>query len=333
MPPARELLRWVHLADDMTFHEFADALPQIVWSASADGRIDFFNKAWFEWTGLPRQTVGTSAWLDIVHPEDVTATKEVWEACVRSGREYRIEYRLKDRRTNGYRWHLAQALPFRLTGADTLRWFGTCTDIDEQKRLQEALASSEAALRRSDERYRSLVSVLTSVVWMTDASGAFAFPQVDWNRYTGQTWEGQRGWGWLDMIHPKDRELVVETWKHAVKSHTTYKIEGRIWSQAHRGYRYFEARAVPLCDADGTVREWVGTITDVHDRKSMEVELLTSNEAYRQVLEKLKQSQSELEDKLRELEAFHDVVVGRELKMIEMEKELNRYRALLPNSA
>jgi two-component system CheB/CheR fusion protein len=128
----------------------------------------------------------------------------------------------------------------------------------------------EEVLQRSEERYRSLVEVLTSVVWTADPEGRLVTPQRSWEAYSGQPWEEHNGWGWLLRVHPDDRERVRTLWTRAVLDRTVYQAELRVWHAASGRYRHVVARAVPLLAEDGAVREWVGTVTDVEDRKQAE---------------------------------------------------------------
>jgi PAS domain S-box-containing protein len=122
-------------------------------------------------------------------------------------------------------------------------------------------------LERSEQRYRSLVAATASIVWTTDAEGAFVTPQPSWEAYTGHPWEQHRGWGWTNAIHPDDIDHLKATWRHALETRTLYQCQGRIWHAPSGEYRYFVTRAVPVSAPDGTVREWIGTVADVHERR------------------------------------------------------------------
>ena len=135
----------------------------------------------------------------------------------------------------------------------------------------------DAELRLSEERYRSLTQILASVVWHTDPAGLFTVEQPEWEAFTGQTWEEYRGEGWLNALHPDDRATVRERWRRALETRSSYQSAGRVWHAPSGGYRYFVGRALPLLDAGGTVREWIGTITDVDEQKRGEEALRESD--------------------------------------------------------
>jgi len=122
-------------------------------------------------------------------------------------------------------------------------------------------------LERSEQRYRSLVAATASIVWTTDAEGAFVTPQPSWEAYTGHPWEQHRGWGWTNAIHPDDIEQLKASWRHALETRTLYEGRGRIWHAPSGEYRFFVARGVPVRAPDRTVREWIGTVADVHERR------------------------------------------------------------------
>lgn len=126
---------------------------------------------------------------------------------------------------------------------------------------------AEEGLRQSEERFRSLVSVITDVPWVADPTGAFVTPQPAWEAYTGQRWEEHRAFGWANALHTEDRERVKELWTEACASRALYYCEERLWYAPRQQWRFVVAKATPLLNPNGSVREWVGTCTDVHDQK------------------------------------------------------------------
>lgn len=156
-------------------------------------------------------------------------------------------------------------------------------------------------LRQSEERYRSLVAASTSIVWTMDPRGRFVEPQPSWEAYTGQPWEEHQGFGWVEELHPDDRERVRGIWEQARDRGSLYASDGRLWHAPSETYRYFITRATPLFDADGSVREWVGMITDVDDRKRAEEEIHLLNE---QLEQRVRQRTAQLAEANKELESF-----------------------------
>jgi PAS domain S-box-containing protein len=125
-------------------------------------------------------------------------------------------------------------------------------------------------LREGEERYRTLVAAAAALVFQTDPQGHFNEPQRDWSTYTGQSWEEHRGFGWAEALHTDDRAWVLEYARESVRKSALLQVSARLWHAASRHYRHIVVRAVPMLNLDGTIREWVGTITDVHDQRHAE---------------------------------------------------------------
>jgi PAS domain S-box-containing protein len=146
---AQEALR----LSETRFRQIADTLPQIVWGAGTDGVLDYYNRRWFEYIARPETDVEGARWDQYIHPEDLPSTYETWVAALASGESYQTEFRV--RRADGvYRWFLARALPIRDAQDKVVRWFGTCTDIDDRKRMQEEnlqMIERERAARLASE--------------------------------------------------------------------------------------------------------------------------------------------------------------------------------------
>ncbi|MBS1213513.1 MAG: chemotaxis protein methyltransferase CheR, partial [Proteobacteria bacterium] len=143
-------------------------------------------------------------------------------------------------------------------------------EIDSRKRLEEEL-------RRSEERYRSLVIATTQIVWTTNACGQVVGDMPAWRAFTGQAAEEIQGQGWCNALHPEDRQPTLAVWTRAVAQRAIYDTSYRL--RRHDGsYRYVAVRGVPVLEVDGTVREWVGTCTDITERKKAEDALLQAHD-------------------------------------------------------
>lgn len=145
----------------------AEAIPQIIWATRADGYNIYFNRRWYDYTALsPRESHG-DGWTAAVHPDDVAPSLAIWRRSFETGQAFEIEYRLRRAADSTYRWHLGRALPQRDGEGRIHLWFGTCTDIHDQKRSREAasvLARVSVLLGRSVDFRANLADVARLMV-------------------------------------------------------------------------------------------------------------------------------------------------------------------------
>ena len=133
----------------------ADSMPQIVWTAEPNGLLDYFNHVWYEYSGTTlAENVGTG-WARCVHPDDLAVTAEKWSRSLATGEDYRNEFRL--RRADGvYRWHLVRARPARDVTGSIQKWYGTNTDIHDERELTNALERSSFRLESEQAKFETL---------------------------------------------------------------------------------------------------------------------------------------------------------------------------------
>jgi len=232
---------------------------------TTDGIITSWNGAAERMFGYSeREMVGQS--IFVLVPEELHDEERALLARVRQGE--RIEFSTTERfRKDGSRLSISLSVsPIwdpsgRVVGVSSIM-----RDITERKREHDEL-------QRREERYRALVMATTSVAWATDPEGNFIEPQPAWERYTGQPWEEHQGSGWINALHPEDRESLTVSWLAARDSRSFYEAGGRVWNQAQHRYRQCVSRAAPVRGPDGTVREWIGTLTDVEEQRVAEERL------------------------------------------------------------
>ncbi|KAB7782625.1 MHYT domain-containing protein [Methylorubrum populi] len=140
----------------------------------------------------------------------------------------------------------------------------------DQQRIQGELQASE-------ERFRAAVQAVRGVLWTNDPQGRMTGEQPGWAALTGQSRVEYEGFGWAEAVHPDDRQASIETWNATVAARSTFVHEHRV--RARDGlWRHFSIRAIPVLDAHGAIREWVGVHTDITDQREAEAELRESNE-------------------------------------------------------
>jgi PAS domain S-box-containing protein len=236
---------------------------QIIWVSSPEG-ICFELTDWIAYTGQSLAEAENGGWIEAVHPDDRGYTGEAWGTAVANLSMYQIEYRIRGKDGN-YRYFWVWGAPVIEDDGSVREWIGTCTDIHDRK-------LAEAENQRLKERYRTLVTASSQIVWGATADGeGVSSEMLTWMSYTGQTEQEVTGWGWLDAVHADDRRHSLEAWNQAMANRSIYQTEYRI-----RGkdgiYRYFAVCGAPVLEADGSIREWIGTCTNIHDRKLAEAE-------------------------------------------------------------
>jgi len=180
------------------FRHIADMVPQMVWAARPDGWLDYFNARVFAYTGRSTSQLEGWRWKSVIHPEDWNRCLERWSASLQSGEPYEIEYRLR-RHDGKYLWHLGAALPM-LERDRVARWFGTCTDIEGQKRterlleqarqaLEALVAARTQALEESERRLRAFLDSMPAIAWIKDSHLRYVWVSESYARVHGRALE------------------------------------------------------------------------------------------------------------------------------------------------
>jgi PAS domain S-box-containing protein len=159
---------------EANFRMLANVMPQIVWTARPDGRLDYYNQRWFDYTGMTPEQTQDLGWRYVMHPDDLQKCLDVWTHAVETGESHEMEYRFKRASDGIYRWHLGRTSSMRDSHGTIIKWFGTSTDIDDQKRIEETLRFSETqlqeALHLAETNYRQLERTQSQLRAIIDAS-------------------------------------------------------------------------------------------------------------------------------------------------------------------
>ncbi len=255
------------------FRNLADAIPQLAWMADAAGSIFWYNRRWYDYTGLIPEDMEAQGWEVAHHPDHLARVVAGYRRAIAAGAEWEDTFPL--RRHDGlYRWFLSRALPVRSPDGQVMRWYGTNTDITDQRQAEDRL-------RVSERRFRTLIDSAVDIIWVAAPDGEWTAPQPAWLAFTGQGGNEYRGWGWIDAVHPEDRGRVADSWATAVEKREGCLVEYRL-RRRDGAYRHVAVRAVPVADDDGHLREWVGVTTDINDRKLAEQALDQAREAAEQ---------------------------------------------------
>src|ERR1700694_5239981 len=159
---------------EANFRMLANAMPQIVWTAQPDGRIDYYNQRWFDYTGMTLEQTQDLGWGPVLAADDLQKCLYAWTHAIATGESHEIEYRFKRASDGKYRWPLGRASSMRDSHGTIIKWFGTSTDIDDQKRIEETLRISETQLQEAlylaETNYRQLERTQSQLRAIIDAS-------------------------------------------------------------------------------------------------------------------------------------------------------------------
>jgi PAS domain S-box-containing protein len=169
-----------------TYHIMADAMPQIVWSARPDGSRDYFNQRWVEHTQMTTAQTKAWGWLAALHPKDRERCRHTWAEAAQGNDAFEVEYRLLCAEEGSYRWHLERALPVFDPQGQVVKWFGTCTDIDELKDAKEQIETLNTRLRRAmvetHHRVKNNLQIISAMIDMQLMNGGDAIAAAEFQR-------------------------------------------------------------------------------------------------------------------------------------------------------
>ena len=245
-------------ASERKLSQVIDTVPTLVWCSFPDGPNEFLNKRWHDYTGLtPEQSAGWG-WQVVFHPEDLPPIMEKWRKMLVSGEPDEIESRLRGR-DGIYRWFLIRGEPFLDDSGKIVRWYGTCTNIDDRKRAEEKLRRSEAFLREGQS-----LSQTGSFSWRV------ATDQITWSEQLYRIYELEIGRPvTLDVIrtrvHPEDLTLYEKMMEKARNGANDFEWHYRLM-MPDRSIKYLHAVARATRDQDGQL-EYIASIQDVTERR------------------------------------------------------------------
>ena len=160
---------------EQRFTILADTMPQMIWSTLPDGYHDYYNARWYEFTGMPEGSTDGEAWNGMFHPDDQERAWARWQHSLETGEPYEIEYRLRSADGN-YRWVLGRALPMRDSDGQITRWFGTCTDIHDQK---TAMEQRELISHELSHRIKNIFAVINGLIGLSSREDPEIRPVAD----------------------------------------------------------------------------------------------------------------------------------------------------------
>jgi two-component system CheB/CheR fusion protein len=253
-------------ASEERFRTVADNVPQLIWTNAADGAANYFNKRWFEYSGLTHDDSYALGWQAMVHPEDAPASVERWNRALAKGEVFEAEYRLRGK-DGEYRWFIGRNVPIGNGDHGVVSWFGSATDIHELKEAAKALRSTE-------ERFRLLVEGAKDyAMFLLDLDNVITFWSAGAERVFGWTEAEAVGKTGRLIFVPEDiKKGAVE--KEIAGAMNEGRAPDRRWHLRKDGSRiWVDGVMTRIDDADGAPRGFAKIARDATDLREAEDEL------------------------------------------------------------
>jgi PAS domain S-box-containing protein len=212
------------------FRTFAEAMPNQVWTATRDGKRDWFNARVYACTGRDYAGLAGIGWTRAVHPDDLPGVQRRWATAVATGAHYEAEFR--QRGADGtYRWQLTRAVALRGPDGDVVRWIGTTVDIEDQKLSAERLAALNADLesqvaQRTAERDR-MWRLSRDVMLVAGFDGIVEAVSPSFGSLLGWSEHDIVGKNFMQLVHPDDHAATLAQMASLGEGHYVYKFENR----------------------------------------------------------------------------------------------------------
>jgi PAS domain S-box-containing protein len=286
------------------YNFLADTVPLIIWTARPDGGLDYYNKAWFDYTGLTLAQTADWGWGAVLHPDDLQRCIDRWTHSFTTGENYEIEYRFKRASDGTYRWFLGRASARRNEAGEIMQWVGTGTDIDDQKRARSELenrvlertaelAKAYETLQQQQAELRVLFNLLPAMIWFKDTENRILRVNQRVAETAGKSVEEIEGKQSLEIypqeaarFYADDLEVIHSGAPKLGFIETLRDQEGKeFWVQTDK---------VPYCDKDGKVIGIVVMAQDITERKRTEDSLRLLGSAVEQTKESIMITDAEL---------------------------------------
>ena len=293
--PEVRALRGTAALPEEFFRLLADSVPQMVWSARADGHNDYQNRRFLDYSGMTPAEISGWGWEKFIHPEDRERCHERWQHALETGEPFEMEYRLR-RHDGVFLWHLGSAYPVR-EGQKISRWFGACTNIEARKRaerlleegrraLESEVAARTEALRSSESRLREIIRNEPECVKLLDAKGRLLeMNEAGLRMIEVDDIAPMLGQSVEDIVCPEHRTAFRELTERVCRGERgtlEFEIVGlkgtRRWLQTHAGPFRDETRGETLL---------LGVTRDVSEEKLAERALARSEQRFRSFMDNL----------------------------------------------
>lgn len=270
-----EIVKWVgtntDIHDQKTSQELSqliiESIPHGIWRCDPDGAADYCSKRFCEMVGHPVVEMLGWGWTKVIHPEDREKVLVSWQKARAAKEPISVDFRVMSR-DGSYRWHLSLGNPLFDSHGTLIHYYGTWTDIHQDRVIQQLLAESEA-------KFKTITEATPQIVWTTTPNGDPDYFNQRWYEFTGLKEDTFVKQEWIKLLHPEDQQRARESWHQCYTSGEDYQSEFRL--RHHSGnFRWVLARSLPVLDEQGKILRWLGTCTDIQEQKDLQDKLFSA---------------------------------------------------------
>ncbi len=264
---------------------FTETMPQLVWSTDANGMVDYVNRQWYEYSGITPGPFSEKDCLNSLHPQDRKQALDAWHESLRTHGPYEVEYRIR-RHDGEYRWHLVRAFPVLSPEGKVIRWVGTCTDINQNKKVEVTLRQLESQLRHQEERFVLAETASRTGIWDWDLVKDNVYYSPRYKSILGFTDEELPNLvnSFTPLLHPEDREMAWAAITSALKGDSpNYEAQFRLRHKDGQ-YRWILARGFVFRNDKGVAVRMSGVHLDITSYKQTALSLEATERELRRVM-------------------------------------------------
>ncbi|MEG3898062.1 MULTISPECIES: PAS domain S-box protein [unclassified Microcoleus] len=249
---------------EQRYATLAAAAPVGIFRTDAEGLFTYINDRFFQIAGIAPENAIEKGWQQALHPDDRDWVIAHWEQYIQDENPFQLEYRFQ--RPDGVvTWVYGQSLAEWNAEGQVIGYVGTVTDISDRKQ-------AESLLQKSEERYATLVEAAPVGIFRTDAAGNCLYVNDRWCQLSGLTPKTAAREGWRQGLHPDDRDAISVEWYQSAQDNRPFQLEYR-FQRPDGVVTWVYGQSVAELDAEGEVVGYVGTVTDISDRKQTELAL------------------------------------------------------------
>jgi PAS domain S-box-containing protein len=255
------------------FRTLANSIPQLAWMARADGFIFWYNQRWYDYTGTTPEQMEGWKWQSVHDPAVFPTVLRKWRDAIALVQPFEMEFPLRGA-DGTFRNFLTRVQPINDSDGRLVQWFGTNTDVDQLKRIEQSLRVTQARLESTLE-----ASSVGTWTWdiASDRLIADEFTARMFSVAAGAAAEGLPAAAYLQVVHEEDRKTVSDALERAILLCGTYDIEYRV-RQSGGAFRWLQARGRVESDGAGHATYFHGAVIDITERKLSELSLRDNNQ-------------------------------------------------------